>query len=226
MLFTVITVLAVLAGGVAELIPVLVVKPAEAGTKTLAPYTALELEGRDIYLREGCYVCHSQMIRPFRWETMRYGEVSRMEDSLYDHPFQWGSKRTGPDLAREGLKYPNLWHYKHMMDPRSISEGSNMPPYAFMAEGKIDYSRTSQKLSAMKAVGVPYTKEQIASAAADARRQADAITKDLADNGATVAADTEIVAIIAYLQRLGRKDAGALPEAPAPRPISQHQEAR
>ncbi|APR76676.1 Cytochrome c oxidase subunit CcoN [Minicystis rosea] len=225
MLFTSITVLAVLAGGVAELIPVLVIKPAEAGMKQLSPYSALELEGRDIYLREGCYVCHSQMIRPFRWETMRYGEVSRLEDSLYDHPFQWGSKRTGPDLAREGLKYPNLWHYKHMMDPRSISEGSNMPPYAHMAEGKVDFSRTSGKLSAMKAVGVPYSKEQIASAESDAKRQAEAITKDLADNGATVAADTEIVAIIAYLQRLGRKAGSAPTDTAAPQTIS-HQEAR
>jgi cytochrome c oxidase cbb3-type subunit I/II len=221
MIFTVITVLAVLAGGVAELIPVLVIKPAEAGQKQLKPYTALELEGRDIYIREGCYVCHSQMIRPFRWETMRYGEVSKLEDSFYDHPFQWGSKRTGPDLAREGGKYPNLWHYKHMMDPRSITEGSNMPPYAFLAEGKVDFGKTNQKLSAMKAVGVPYTMEQISSAAADAQAQAQGIAKDLADNGAQAAPDSELVALISYLQRLGKKPADAAPAAPKTQPISQ-----
>jgi cytochrome c oxidase cbb3-type subunit I/II len=225
MLFTVITVLAVLVGGVAELIPVLVIKPAEAGMKTLQPYSALELEGRDIYIREGCYLCHSQMIRPFRWETMRYGEVSKLEDSFYDHPFQWGSKRTGPDLSREGQKYPNLWHYKHMTDPRSISEGSNMPPYAHMAEHKIDFSFTNHKLSAMKMVGVPYTDAQIASAAADGRAQGDAIAKDLADNGVTIAGDTEIVAIIGYLQRLGRKNVQPA-AAPATQPVSQAPEAR
>jgi cytochrome c oxidase cbb3-type subunit I/II len=225
MLFTVITVLAVLVGGVAELIPVLVIKPAEAGMKTLQPYSALELEGRDIYIREGCYLCHSQMIRPFRWETMRYGEVSKLEDSFYDHPFQWGSKRTGPDLSREGQKYPNLWHYKHMTDPRSISEGSNMPPYAHMAEHKIDFSFTNHKLSAMKMVGVPYTDAQIASAAADGRAQGDAIAKDLADNGVTIAGDTEIVAIIGYLQRLGRKNEQPA-AAPATQPVSQAPEAR
>ncbi|MFT3765726.1 MAG: cytochrome-c oxidase, cbb3-type subunit I [Minicystis sp.] len=230
MIFTVLTVLAVLAGGVAELVPVLVVKPAEAGPGKLMgqlqPYSALELEGRDIYLREGCYLCHSQMIRPFRWETMRYGEVSRIEDSMYDHPFQWGSKRTGPDLAREGLKYPNLWHYKHMMDPRSISEGSNMPPYSHLANQKVDFSLTNRKLSAMKSVGVPYSQEQIGASAADARAQADVITKDLSDNGVTVAPDTEIVAMIAYLQRIGRKNVEPVKAAPATQPVSHREDAR
>jgi len=215
MIFTVITVLAVLAGGVAELIPVLVVKPAEAGMKHLQPYSSLELEGRDIYIREGCYVCHSQMIRPFRWETMRYGDASRLEDSIYDHPFQWGSKRTGPDLAREGQKYPNLWHYKHMTDPRSISEGSNMPPYAYLLDGKVDFSLTNKKVSAMKSVGVPYTDQQVSASAADARAQADVIVKDLADNGATAAPDSELVALIAYLQRLGRKNVEPTSAAPS-----------
>ena len=222
LLFTVITVLAVLAGGIVELIPVLVVKPAEAaGGSMLAavkPYSALELEGRDIYIREGCYTCHSQMIRPFRWETLRYGDPSRLEESAYDHPFQWGSKRTGPDLAREGMKYPNLWHYKHMIDPRSITEGSNMPPYAFLATGKIDFSKTTFKVAAMKTLGVPYQTQQIDSAGNDARKQGEHIAKDLADNGAQAAADSELVALIAYLQRLGKKEtdpsklpAGGLP---------------
>jgi cytochrome c oxidase cbb3-type subunit I/II len=209
---------------------VLVVKPAEAGGgKLLAqvqPYTALELEGRDVFIREGCYVCHSQMIRPFRWETMRYGEVSRLEDSMYDHPFQWGSKRTGPDLAREGGKYPNLWHYKHMTDPRSISEGSNMPPYAHLLDGKVDFSLTSRKLTAMKAVGVPYSDAQIDASATDARAQGDGIVKDLAENGAQAAPDSELVALIAYLQRLGRKDVQPYQAAPSAQPISQREDAR
>ena len=210
MLFTVITVLAVLAGGVVELVPVLVIKPAEASggsmLKGVKPYAALELEGRDIYIREGCYTCHSQMIRPFRWETMRYGDHSKLEESAYDHPFQWGSKRTGPDLARVGMKYPNLWHYKHMIDPRSISEGSNMPPYEYLTTGKIDFSKTTFKVAAMKTLGVPYTTRQIDQAGNDAQKQAAHITKDLAENGATVAPDSELVALIAYLQRLGKKE--------------------
>jgi cytochrome c oxidase cbb3-type subunit I/II len=222
MIFTVITVLAVLAGGVAELVPALVIKPAEAaGGSMLAgmkPYSALELEGRDIYIREGCYTCHSQMIRPFRWETMRYGDHSKLEESAYDHPFQWGSKRTGPDLAREGMKYPNLWHYKHMIDPRSISEGSNMPPYPQLANDKVDFAKTTFKVAAMKTLGVPYTTAQIDQAGQDAQKQATHIAKDLAENGANVAPDSELVALIAYLQRLGQKQtdpskmpAGGLP---------------
>jgi cytochrome c oxidase cbb3-type subunit I/II len=224
MLFTVFTLFAVLVGGVAELVPVLVVKPVEAGKGKLlaapAPYTALELEGRDVYLREGCYTCHSQMIRPFSFETMRYGEVSRIEDSVYDHPFQWGSKRTGPDLAREGQKYPNLWHYKHLVDPRSISEGSNMPPYAHLAARKVDLASTHAKLDAMRTLGVPYTREEIARSAADARAQGELVAHDLASSGVDVAPDTEMVALIAYLQRLGKKPAIDAPAPPATQPLS------
>ncbi len=221
MIFTVLTVLAVLIGGAAEIIPALVVKPAAAfAAKSPAqPYTALELEGRDLYIREGCYTCHSQMIRPFRFETMRYGEVSRLDDSVYDHPFQWGSKRTGPDLAREGSKNPNLWHYKHMIDPRSISEGSNMPPYPHLASAHVDFSRTADKLRAMRSLGVPYTPEQIGASATDARRQADMITRDLDENGVKVDAESEMVALIAYLQRLGISKAPKI-EAPAGLPVS------
>jgi len=208
LVFTVFAGIAVLVGGVAELIPVLLIKPAEVASSTHAsPYTALELEGRDVYLREGCYTCHSQMIRSMRFETMRYGDVSEMSDSQFDHPFQWGSKRTGPDLAREGQKYPNLWHYRHMIDPRSITPGSNMPPYPFLAEHTIDPTKTADKMRALRSVGVPYKADEISGAVESARNQGEAIKKDLAANGAEVGADTELVALIAYLQRLGLRPA-------------------
>jgi cytochrome c oxidase cbb3-type subunit I/II len=210
--FTAFTVLAVLAGGVAEIVPSIV-----AGQHTLAntknvPYRALELEGRDVYLKEGCYNCHSQMIRPFAWESARYGDISLADDSVFDHPFQWGSKRTGPDLARVGGKYNHQWHYRHMIDPREISAGSNMPPYPHLADVRIDFGRSGDKLRAMRTVGVPYRPEQIAAASADARAQAEQIVAELVQGGEkNVAADSELVALISYLQRLGKP--GAAPPA-------------
>ncbi len=201
LLFTVLTLFAVLAGGVAEIVPSLLVKPAES--VDARPYRALELEGRDIYLREGCYNCHSQMIRPFRSEQQRYGEPSAMSDSQFDHPFQWGSKRTGPDLAREGNKYPNVWHYQHLRDPRAVSPGSNMPPYAQLAMETLDFAHTEDKLRAMRSVGVPYDDRAIAGAAEDARVQGREISADLRAAGVEVAANAEMVALVAYLQRLG-----------------------
>jgi cytochrome c oxidase cbb3-type subunit I/II len=209
--FTAFTILAVLAGGVAEIVPSIV-----AGQHTLAntrnvPYRALELEGRDVYLKEGCYNCHSQMIRPFAWESARYGDISLADDSVFDHPFQWGSKRTGPDLARVGGKYNHQWHYRHMMDPREISPGSNMPPYPHLADVRIDFGKSADKLRAMRTVGVPYKPEQIAAASADARSQAEQIAAELVQGGErNVAADSELVALISYLQRLGK------PGAPPP----------
>ncbi|MBX3232466.1 MAG: cytochrome-c oxidase, cbb3-type subunit I [Labilithrix sp.] len=205
LLFTVLAGLAVLAGGVAELVPALVVKPIEAADAK--PYRALEIEGRDVFIAEGCYTCHSQMIRPMRFETLRYGDPSTLAESSLDHPFQWGSKRTGPDLAREGGKYPNLWHYHHLVDPRAITPGSNMPAYAHFSHEKLDLARTGDKLHALKQVGVPYTDEQIRAAEADARAQGGEIAADLAKEGAEVAPDTQMVAVIAYLQRLGKKPA-------------------
>jgi cytochrome c oxidase cbb3-type subunit I/II len=202
LLFTVLTVLAVLIGGIAELVPTLLVA-ADGSASAQHPYRPLELEGRDIYIREGCYNCHSQMIRPFRWEQARYGEPSTLGESQYDHPFQWGSKRTGPDLAREGGKYPNLWHAKHFKDPRSISPGSNMPPYAFLADWKTDYTKTADRVHAMKSIGVPYTDKDVATAAEEARSQANDIAKDLHDTGTDVPADSDMVALIAYVQRIG-----------------------
>jgi cytochrome c oxidase cbb3-type subunit I/II len=208
LIFTVFATIAVLAGGIAELVPALIVKPAEAASKTdIRPYRPLEVEGRDVYIREGCYTCHSQMIRPMRFETLRYGEASTLADSAFDHPFQWGSKRTGPDLAREGGKYPNLWHYRHMTDPRAITAGSNMPPYAHLASEKVDLTRTNEKLHALNTVGVPYSNADVAGAEADAREQGAAIVKDLATEGVTVEPDTQMVALISYLQRLGKKTA-------------------
>jgi cytochrome c oxidase cbb3-type subunit I/II len=205
LLLTVFAVIAVLAGGVAELVPSLLATPSQQaiaeGTK---PYRALELEGRDVYLREGCYTCHSQMIRTFGFEARRYGEPSTMSESIYDHPFQWGSKRTGPDLAREGGKYPDVWHYRHLIDPREVSPGSNMPPFAVLAENKVDLARTESKMRALRWVGVPYDAEQLAGARTDAEAQGAAIAQSLRRDGAAdVDPGSEIVALIAYLQRLG-----------------------
>jgi cytochrome c oxidase cbb3-type subunit I/II len=206
-IFTTLTVLAVLAGGVAELVPTIVTGNAAIATTKTQPYRALELEGRDVYLKEGCYNCHSQMIRPFAWETARYGEVSLADESIFDHPFQWGSKRTGPDLARVGGRYNDVWHYRHMLDPREISADSNMPPYPHLAENKVDFSNTPSKLRAMRSIGVPYRAEDVQRASDDARAQAETIVASLAAGGQTgVAADSELVALISYLQRLGKAD--------------------
>src|SRR5204862_2833851 len=134
-------------------------------------YRTLELEGRGVYLAEGCYTCHSQMIRPLQFGTTRYGEPATLAESALDHPFQWGSKRTGPDLAREGGKYPHLWHYRHLVDPRSVSPGSNMPPYAFLADGRVDLTVTESKMRAMRSVGVPYEVADLHGGVMDARTQ-------------------------------------------------------
>ncbi|HEX6243000.1 MAG TPA: cytochrome-c oxidase, cbb3-type subunit I [Polyangiales bacterium] len=217
------TVLAVLVGGVAELVPSIISgNRALAGT-TRVPYTALELEGRDVYLKEGCYNCHSQMIRPFTWETARYGEVSRADESIFDHPFQWGSKRTGPDLARVGGKYNHQWHYHHMIDPREISPGSNMPAYAHLAENTVAFEHSADKMRALRTAGVPYKPEQLASAEADARKQSDAIALELTQGGErNVIPNSELVALISYLQRLGKEPTPAAPNQ-GKEPISMRQ---
>jgi cytochrome c oxidase cbb3-type subunit I/II len=203
LLFTVLTVSAVLVGGVVEIMPAVMVTPTAKEISKTRVASPLEIEGRDIYIREGCYTCHSQMIRPLDFESKRYGDASALEDSRFDHPFQWGSKRTGPDLAREGNKNPNAWHYLHFMDPRSISPGSNMPAYSQFATDRVDFTKTESKLRALRTVGVPYTVEQIQRAQALARGQAESVAKDLADQGITVEPDSEIVAIVAYVQGLG-----------------------
>jgi cytochrome c oxidase cbb3-type subunit I/II len=175
------------------------------------PYTPLELAGRDIYVREGCYTCHSQMIRTLVPDVLRYGDYSRLGESIYDHPFQWGSRRTGPDLARVGGKYPNVWHLRHMEDPRAISVGSNMPSYAWLLRNDTDVAALPAKLSVQRTLGVPYpngTPEQIRSRV-DA--QAKGIAADLKTAGAYIAPEKEIIALIAYLQVLGRSEAVAAP---------------
>jgi len=203
--FTTLTMVAVLVGGLAEIVPTVIAGGERLRTTKNKPYTALQLEGRDVFLKEGCYNCHSQMVRPFTWETARYGEVSSPDDSVFDHPFQWGSKRTGPDLARVGGRYSNLWHYRHLLDPREISPGSNMPSYAHLATTHVDFSGTPDKLRAMLMVGVPYPPEQIMGATKDAAAAGRQLAAALAQEGSgQVMADSELVALIAYLQRLGK----------------------
>jgi cytochrome c oxidase cbb3-type subunit I/II len=205
LLFTVLTLFAILIGGVAELLPTIAVSKAVPSTGApQQPYSALELEGRDLYVREGCYNCHSQNIRSYYWETQRYGAVSRAEEFIYDHPFQWGSKRTGPDLSREGGKYPHLWHFSHLIDPRAVSPGSNMPSFKWLATNTVDTHATTKKLSLMQRIGVPYTNQDIDNAEANLRAQGEGIVKELATQGIETRWNSEIVALIAYLQRLGR----------------------
>ena len=210
LLMTVLVTFAVLAGGVAELIPTLTIADAVPMTAVTSdveqtPYTPLELHGRDIYVREGCYTCHSQQIRPFVSEELRYGPPSIAGELKYDFPFQWGSKRTGPDLAREGSHAGRneKWHYEHLLNPRDTSPGSVMPSYAFMEESKIDIDDTVLKLSAMKTLGVPYTANHIADGAILVELQGKMIAAKLEKDGFDVAWDAEMIALIAYLTRLG-----------------------
>jgi cytochrome c oxidase cbb3-type subunit I/II len=213
--FTVLTLVAILIGGVTELLPTIFARQAVPFTGAVQkPYSALELQGRDLYVREGCYTCHSQMVRPLQADAARFGEPSRAEEFIYDHPFQWGSKRTGPDLHRVGGRYPNLWHYTHLMDPRSTSPGSNMPSYSWMASGRIDVKLGARKLALMQKLGVPYSNVAIDVADVDQKNQALVVVDDLAAQGVKVAWDAEIVALIAYLQRLGR-DSGVAGTWPA-----------
>jgi cytochrome c oxidase cbb3-type subunit I/II len=193
----------ILIGSLVELIPTFMVKSNVPTIEAVQPYTSLELEGRDIYIREGCVGCHSQLVRPFRSETERYGEFSKSGEFVYDHPFLWGSKRTGPDLHREGGKYPDSWHYHHMREPQSMSPGSIMPAYGVLYEQSLNTSQTQDKLNAMKKLGVPYSEAQIQHAVADLNKQAKEIQARLAGEKIKVSADKEIIALIAYLQRLG-----------------------
>ncbi len=193
----------ILIGGVVEIIPTFMIKSNIPTIASVKPYTPLELQGRDIYIREGCYTCHSQMIRPFRSETERYGEYSKAGEFVYDHPFQWGSKRTGPDLHRQGGKYPDSWHYNHMLDPTTMSPGSIMPNYEFMIDQDLDTSTTAAKIRAMITLGVPYKDNYDQLANRDLIKQANKISANLKKDGIKVANNKEIVALIAYLQRLG-----------------------
>ncbi|NDA61359.1 MAG: cytochrome-c oxidase, cbb3-type subunit I [Chitinophagia bacterium] len=190
-------------GGLLELIPTFLIKSNIPTIAAVKPYTPLELQGRDLYISNGCYVCHSQMIRPFRDEVARYGEYSKAGEFVYDHPFQWGSKRTGPDLARIGNKYPDSWHYNHMLEPQSMSPGSIMPTYAWMLDNPIDTASTPAKIRAMQKLGVPYPKGYDRVANEDLMKQAAFIRIKLEADKIKTPANREIIAMIAYLQRLG-----------------------
>jgi len=184
-LLGVLIVLTVSVGGLAEIVPLMLSAPGTEPAPGVKPYTALQLAGRDIYQREGCYNCHSQMIRPFRAETERYGHYSLAGESVYDHPFQFGSKRTGPDLARVGGRYNDEWHRVHLMNPRDLVPESNMPRYSWLADNRVDGATITRHLTALRTIGVPYTDEDIAGAAK------------------AVDGKTELQALIAYLQGLG-----------------------
>ena len=202
-------------GGLVEITPLFYLKSTIEVVDGIRPYTPLELAGRNIYVREGCYLCHSQMIRPLRDEVERYGHFSLAAESMYDHPFQWGSKRTGPDLARVGAKYSDDWHVTHLTNPRAIVPQSVMPGYPFLKETEIDTTLTADHLRTLRAVGVPYTDDEIANAVADLNAQANpddpgadafakrypkAVVRNFDGKGG---APTEMDALIAYLQMLG-----------------------
>jgi cytochrome c oxidase cbb3-type subunit I/II len=208
MQFTLLALVAILIGGLIEIIPMYLVKTNVPTISSVKPYTPLELEGRDIYIREGCYTCHSQMIRPFRSETERYGEYTKAGETVYDHPFQYGSKRTGPDLARIGVPTlpnykPDSWHYNHMVDPQKLNAESIMPPYPWLAENELDTSKTMKKIEVMQQLGVPYPEGYAETAVADLEAQAAKIAGGLRSGGIEVDDNKEIIALIAYLQRLG-----------------------
>lgn len=200
----VLSLIVVAIGGLVEMIPTFLIKENVPTISSVKPYTPLELQGRDIYVQEGCYNCHSQMIRPFRSEVARYGEYSKSGEFVYDHPFQWGSKRTGPDLARIGGKYPDSWHFNHMLDPTSMAPGSIMPPYPWLFEKPIDIGSTNSKIHAMRKLGVPYEEGYEAIANEDLKAQANQISANLKKEKIDIGADKQIIALIAYLQRMGK----------------------
>lgn len=201
--FTILATIAIAIGGAIEIIPTLLIKSNVPTISSVKPYTPLELEGRDLYIANGCVGCHSQMIRPFRSETERYGEYSKAGEFVYDRPFLWGSKRTGPDLHRVGGKYPDSWHYHHMVDPSSMSPGSLMPPYPWMTTNELDISDLPAKIRTLQKLGVPYAEGFDQQATSEYEKQAAKIVSSLKEAGVEVAPNTEIVALIAYLQRLG-----------------------
>jgi len=204
--FLVLTLVVILIGGVAEMMPTFLIRTNVPTISSVKPYTPLELHGRDIYVREGCYTCHSQMIRPFRSETARYGEYSKAGEFVYDRPFQWGSKRTGPDLAREGVgnnRKSDAWHYNHFEDPQALSAGSLMPSYAFLMDREMDTAAVPARIRVMRKLGVPYPEGYDRQANADLMAQAGKVRASLAADGIKTPANREVIALIAYMQRLG-----------------------
>ncbi|MBF0186845.1 MAG: cytochrome-c oxidase, cbb3-type subunit II [Magnetococcales bacterium] len=214
-LMSILVLIMVAIGGLVEIVPLFFIESTIETVQGIRPYTPLELKGRDLYIREGCYNCHSQMIRPFRDEVERYGHYSLAAESKYDHPFQWGSKRTGPDLARVGGKYSSLWHQEHMRRPRNVVPESVMPDYPWLEENALDYDDIADRMTAMSRIGVPYSEEMIKNAIADLKAQAtpDSDTDGLNTRyGNKVPLDdfdgqpkriTELDAMVAYLQMLG-----------------------
>jgi len=214
-LLLILTLVTVSIGGIVEIVPTFTIQSTIEPVKGVRPYSPLELAGRNIYVREGCYTCHSQQVRTFRDEVERYGHYSLAAESIYDHPFQWGSKRTGPDLARVGGKYSNDWHVAHMEDPQSVVPESIMPPYAFLSETPLDMDDPAAHLETNVIVGVPYSEEMIANARADLHAQADPDADhsgllerypkaEVADFDGNPEMLSEMDALVAYLQILGR----------------------
>jgi len=203
--FAVATTIAILIGGIVEIVPMYTAGAGPERGDWVTPYTPLEVAGRDIYIREGCYLCHSQWVRPMRAEVLRYGEWTRAPEYQFDRPFLLGSRRMGPDLQRVGQKYPDAWHYEHMRDPRSVSPGSIMPPYPWLLTARVDPEDILASVRALKKSGVPYTDAEVEGVAANLAAQGQPIATSLAGANLETTADTEIVALIAYLQRLGQE---------------------
>ena len=214
--FTVLVVIAILIGGLVEIVPLYLIKSNVPTISAVKPYTPLEVLGRDLYIREGCVGCHSQMVRPFRSETERYGEYSKAGEYVYDHPFLWGSKRTGPDLHRVGGKYPDAWHYNHMDNPVNTSPGSIMPRYSWLLSQKLDTSSLAARMKALRKVGVPYTDQDITEAPKNLAAQQARVVTNLKIGMVNAPPDREIIALIAYLQRLGTDIKGS-PASTAPK---------
>ncbi len=212
--------IAVAVASLFEIIPTFLIRSNVPSIASVQPYTPLELAGRDLYVSEGCYNCHSQMVRPIRSETERYGEYSKPGEFVYDHPFQWGSRRIGPDLHRVGGKYPHLWHVRHMEDPRSTTPGSIMPKYPWMLKDDLDYASIQKSVDVMAMLGVPYG-DAVNHAEAMARKQAQEISVEIVKQGGPAGLEQKkIVALVAYLQRLGTDIKKATP-APPPAPVKQ-----
>jgi cytochrome c oxidase cbb3-type subunit I/II len=211
-LFATVATVAISIGGIVEIVPLFAIQnDLQAVHADILPYTPLEVAGRDIYVSEGCYNCHSQMIRPFRSETLRYGPWTRAEEYLWDRPFQLGSRRIGPDLQRVGKKYPDVWHWEHMKDPRSTSPGSIMPAYTWLYENEVDPEDVRASIVALERLGTPYTEAEIANVPALLDAQQKQITESLASmKVANADPDLEVIALIAYLQRLGTDGRAAL----------------
>ena len=205
--FSVLAFVAIAIGSVVEIMPTLAMHKYIDKEAQVMPYTPLELAGRDIYIREGCYTCHSQQIRELAFDVLRFGPASTVGESMYDRPFQWGSKRTGPDLSRLGNKYPDMWHYRHMLNPREVIEQSIMPNYPWLYKKKTDFNSLRRKLSVMKMLGVPYKDEVVSSADKFAEQEALVIAEELRSQGVVDEHldQKEIVALISYLQALGQK---------------------